>query len=153
MIATPFMSNERLKVLIEKTASEILENQLGFWKFKIGEALVFVITDESHNRMRIMSPIVDIASISQDEWLVLMSANFDRALDARFCVNDNVLWSAFIHPLQELEPQQFLNALDQVVTLAGNYGTTYSSGYRVRRMILKSDPKIFQAASKPVYQY
>ena len=34
MIATPFMSNERLKVLIEKTASEILENQLGFWKFK-----------------------------------------------------------------------------------------------------------------------
>lgn len=127
MIATPFMSNERLKVLIEKTASEILENQLGFWKFKIGEALVFVITDESHNRMRIMSPIVDIASISQDEWLVLMSANFDRALDARFCVNDNVLWSAFIHPLQELEPQQFLNALDQVITLAGNYGTTYSS--------------------------
>ena len=127
MIATPFMSNERLKVLIEKTASEILENQLGFWKFKIGEALVFVITDESHNRMRIMSPIVDIASISQDEWLVLMSANFDRALDARFCVNDNVLWSAFIHPLQELEPQQFLNAIDQVVTLAGNYGTTYSS--------------------------
>ena len=127
MIATPFMSNERLKVLIEKTASEILENQLGFWKFKIGEALVFVITDESHNRMRIMSPIVDIASISQDEWLVLMSANFDRALDARFCVNDNVLWSAFIHPLQELEPQQFLNALDQVITLVGNYGTTYSS--------------------------
>ena len=127
MIATPFMSNERLKVLIEKTASEILENQLGFWKFKIGEALVFVITDESHNRMRIMSPNVDIASISQDEWLVLMSANFDRALDARFCVNDNVLWSAFIHPLQELEPQQFLNALDQVITLAGNYGTTYSS--------------------------
>ena len=127
MIATPFMSNERLKVLIEKTASEILENQLGFWKFKIGEALVFVITDESHNRMRIMSPIVDIASISQDEWLVLMSANFDRALDARFCVNDNVLWSAFIHPLQELEPQQFLNALDQVITLAGNYGSTYSS--------------------------
>ena len=74
-----------------------------------------------------MSPIVDIASISQDEWLVLMSANFDRALDARFCVNDNVLWSAFIHPLQELEPQQFLNALDQVITLAGNYGSTYSS--------------------------
>lgn len=127
MIASPVMTNQRLGVIIEKVASSIAENQLGFWKFEFAEALVFVITDESNNRMRIMTPVAESASISQDEWEVLMNANFDRALDARYCVNENMLWSAFIHPLQQLEPEQFIDGLKQVVTLAKNYGTSYCS--------------------------
>ena len=127
MIASSSMNNHRLGELIRQTATTVLEDQAGFWKFQIGERLVFVVTDESHNRMRIMTPVVESDSIADAELQVLLAANFDRALDARYCLNDNVLWSAFIRPLRELGETQLLDALSQVVTLAKNYGTTYTS--------------------------
>ena len=121
------MDNEQLGKLIRETTAAIDEDQPGFWKFEFSGSLVLVITDESHNRMRIMTPVFDVDTIPTDTFRVLLSANFDRALDARYCINDNVLWSAFLHPLRELEDHQFLNALKQVVTLSNNYGTTYTS--------------------------
>lgn len=128
MIAPATMNNQRLQDLIRQKATTILEDQLGFWKFEFNEMLVLVITDESHNRMRIMAPVLEMDSIPDQQWKVLMSANFDRALDARYCINGDMLWSAFIHPLEQLHANQFLNGLQQVVTLAKNYGTSYSSG-------------------------
>jgi len=127
MIPLSGMSNRQLGILIRNAATTIHEDQNGFWKFDFGGSLVFVITDESHNRMRIMTPIVEVDTISTDTLHLLLSANFDRALDARYCVNDNALWSAFLHPLRELDKRQFLDALKQVVTLSNNYGTTYTS--------------------------
>ena len=121
------MDNEQLGKLIRETTAAIDEDQPGFWKFEFSGSLVLVITDESHNRMRIMTPVFDVDTIPTETFRVLLSANFDRALDARYCINDNVLWSAFLHPLRELEDHQFLNALKQVVTLSNNYGTTYTS--------------------------
>jgi len=64
---------------------------------------------------------------STEEMQTLLGANFDRALDARYCTNDNVLWSAFLHPLRDLKESQFMDALSQVISLSKNYGTTYSS--------------------------
>ncbi len=128
MIATAYMDNDRLRQLITETATKMIEDQPGFWKFEFDGALVFVMTDQSHNRMRIMTPVAEVSDISESGMLVLMRANFDRALDARYCVNEETLWSAFIHPLQQLGNQQFLDALGQVVTLARNYGTSFSSG-------------------------
>jgi len=128
MIAPATMNNQRLRELIRQKASKIHQDELGFWKFEIDESLVLVITDESHNRMRIISPVLELDSMPDEQWKVLMSANFDRALDARYCVNGDMLWSAFIHPLEQLHANQFLNGLQQVVTLAKNYGTSYSSG-------------------------
>ncbi len=128
MIAPSYMNNGRLQALIEKSATVVVENQPGFWKFQFADSLVFVITDQSHNRMRMMTPVAEVETIPPDRWRVLMAANFDRALDARYCINDETLWSAFIHPLEQLNDGQFLSGLDQVVTLAKNYGTTFSSG-------------------------
>jgi len=128
MIAPAYMNNERLRELIRQHADNIVEDQLGYWQFEFADRTVLVITDQSHNRMRIMSPVISIDEVPAEEWLILIRANFDRALDARYCVNENTLWSAFIHPLEELGSDQFLNALSQVVNLAKNYGTSYSSG-------------------------
>ena len=121
------MNNEQLAVLIRGVAAEIHEDQLGFWKFEIGDATVFVITDESHNRMRIMSPVVELSTLSGDILQVLLEANYDRALDARYCINNDAIWSAFLHPLLELDDRQFLAALSQVVTLRNNFGSTFTS--------------------------
>ncbi len=127
MIAPSGMNNEQLAVLISEVAETIHEQQMGFWKFEVGNALVFVITDESHNRMRIMSPVVDVASVSSDVLQVLLEANYDRALDARYCISSDAVWSAFLHPLAELRDSQFMDALSQVITLKNNYGSTFTS--------------------------
>jgi len=38
-----------------------------------------------------------------------MQANFDSALDARYAIAKGKLWSAFIHPLSELNEEQFFS--------------------------------------------
>lgn len=127
MIAPAGMDNDRLGILIREAATEIHEERSGFWKFEIDSAVVFVITDQTHNRMRIMTPVGEVDSISSEQCQILLSANFDRALDARYCLNDNVVWSAYLHPLRELISSEFLGALSQVVRLAKNFGSSYSS--------------------------
>ena len=128
MIASGAMDNEWLGELIQQHATKMIKADPGYWRFEFDEMLTLVITDASHNRMRIISPVNDVDSISSEQWQILMSANFDRALDARYCVKGDMLWSAFIHPLAQLSAGQFLNGLQQVVTLAKNYGSSYSSG-------------------------
>ena len=127
MIAPAGMNNEQLGKLIREVATEMLEDRTGFWKFEVDGALVYVLTDETHNRMRIMTPVAEIDSISGEQCQMLLAANFDRALDARYCLNDNVIWSAFLHPLRELLYSEFQDALSQVVTLSKNFGSSYSS--------------------------
>ena len=127
MFAPAGMNNKQLGVLIRKAATQVHEDQLGFWKFEVEDSIAFVITDESHNRMRIMSPVIELASVPSDTLQILLEANYDRALDARYCINNEVIWSAFLHPLAELNDRQFLNALDQVVTLKNNFGSSYTS--------------------------
>jgi len=125
MISTA-MNNAHLDTIIrERTTVE--EGQLGYWRFEYRDRVVMVITDESHNRMRIITPIAEVTDLSEEIWLLTLGANFDRALDARYAVNGDYLWSAYIHPLHELHDDQFLDALDQTVTLAENFGTSFSS--------------------------
>lgn len=120
------MNNQRLDSIIRARAS-IRDGQPGFWQIDYRERSVLIVTDESHDRMRIITPVVEVTEIGEEIWLMALSANFDRALDARYAINGDYLWSAFIHPLGLLTESQFENALDQVVTLADNFGTSFSS--------------------------
>ena len=58
----------------------------------------------------------------------ILQANFDTALDARYAIAQGRLWSVYIHPLTELQPQQLISGLVQTVTLAQTYGGAYASG-------------------------
>ena len=119
------MNNVRLDSLIRELA-QVDEGRPGYWQFEYRGRGVMVLTDESHNRMRIITPVAEVADLSEEIWLIALSANFDRALDARYAVNGDYLWSAFIHPLSQLSDQQFRDGLDQVVTLADNFGTSFA---------------------------
>ena len=121
------MDNQRLGELLKKRVKEI-EGRPGMWRGKIGKREVIVLTDERANRMRIMSPIKKMDKKDLELCLRLLEANFDRALDAKYAVNGEILWSVFVHPLKSLTEENLNNALLQVVTLAENTGTTYSSG-------------------------
>ena len=122
----PIMTNVRLQELVNELSGEV-QGQLGYWKMKVSGRDIFVVTDESHNRMRIMTPVTDDKGLDTEELRRLLSANFDRALDAKYAISQNTLWSVFTHPLAELTDEQFIGCVGQVVTLADNFGGSYSS--------------------------
>ena len=89
-----------------------------------------VVTDERANRMRIMTPIQKYDPKKEEDVklaVLLLHANFDRALDAKYAINGGMLWSCFVHPLGSLSEGDLDNALTQVRTLRRNTGTSYSS--------------------------
>jgi len=87
---------------------------------------VIVLTDEAAGRMRIITPVGD-KPLEGARVHTLIEANFHTALDARYALQNGVLWSAFIHPLGPLTQDQFLDGIGQTIMLARTYGTTYSS--------------------------
>ncbi len=126
------MNNQRLQTLIEGIATDI-EGNPGYWRFNIENFPVSIITDEKANRMRIIIPIVEVGVMDAEQLTRLMQANFDSALDARYSIAKDILWSTFIHPLSALSDQQFIDGLAQTVNLAATYGSSYSSGALIFR--------------------
>lgn len=94
----------------------------------INDVPVVIITDPIADRMRVMTPVTRVGSLSGEQLMRVMQANFDTALDARYAVAQGTLWSTFIHPLSPLEKNQFISGLGQTVNLAETFGTFYSSG-------------------------
>lgn len=113
-----------------------LDGQTGFWRGMRGEIPVFVFSDDDHDRMRIMSPIGVVEEMDPDLLHVLLQANYDRALDARYAMRGNELWSVLVHPLATLAPDDLPNFFDQVVLLVQNTGGTFAS----TELVFKSFP-------------
>ena len=107
--------------------SDSIRGEQGNWQFMIKGRMLACITDTINNRLRIMSPIVEQKTLSHVELLKLMEANFHSALDARYAIADDLLWSVYVHPLKELQKDEILSAINQVYTAALTYGTTYNS--------------------------
>ncbi len=120
------MSNQKLDELIRQITPHV-EGQLGYWQFNVDGRDLLVITDERHNRMRIMSPVTSQDKLDADELARLLEANFGSALDAKYALRDQTLWSVFTHPLGELSDEQFLDCVAQVANLANNFGHSYAS--------------------------
>ncbi len=121
------MNNSRLHELLLRVDPE-LEGQLGNWVIRFENIRAHIITDENANRMRVVVPIVKVEDVGEGELLRLMQANFDSAVDARYCVAKGIIWSAFIHPLSILSDEEMVSGLAQAITAAATFGSTYSSG-------------------------
>ena len=92
--------------------------------------IMVVLTDDRSDRMRLMMPIRKFdPRKAQDLRLALIAlhSNYDRALDARYALQDGVLWSVFIHPLESLTEGDLKNGINQVRALRKNTGTTFTS--------------------------
>ena len=120
------MTNTDLEKIIYVVADS-LRGDTGNWQFMIKERILICITDENNNRMRIMSPIIEQKKLAYTDMLKLMEANFHSALDVKYAISDDILWSVFIHPLKELNKDEVLSAINQVYEAAVTYGTTYNS--------------------------
>ncbi len=114
------------KIISDKV--EVLKQKKGHITFKYKNVKMALISDVKYNRMRIIAPIIEYPLLSDDKKQAVMKSNFHLALDARYAVSDNILYSAFIHPMSPLTADELGDALNQVSTLARTFGTLYSSG-------------------------
>lgn len=94
----------------------------------LSDVQVTVIADPKHNRMRAFSAFQSLDGVDGQQMYRMMQANFDAALDARYAIAKGYLISVFIHPLGELQKDQFIEGLGQVVNLVKTYGSAYTSG-------------------------
>ncbi|VAX00760.1 hypothetical protein MNBD_GAMMA22-880 [hydrothermal vent metagenome] len=124
--ASPMTQKEMEKIISNKV--KVLSQKKGHIVFKYKKIKMLLISDAKYNRMRIVAPIIKYKLLSDDKKDAVMKSNFHMALDARYAVSDNVLYSAFIHPMSPLTAVQLEDALNQVSTLARTFGTLYSSG-------------------------
>lgn len=120
------MSNVRIWKILNEDVKE-LQGQMGNWQFMMRERPVMIITDPGANRMRIISPVVEEKDLQKDHFKIMMEANFDRALDAKYALYDSIVWTVFTHPLEELTSDQFKDAVEQVVKLSETFGSSYTS--------------------------
>lgn len=98
------------------------------WQFTLEDRTMLVVTDPAAGRMRIITPIALIAELPEGALQRLMQANFDTALDARYAVAKDLIWGAFLHPLDTLTQRDFASGILQTHSIGETFGTTFSSG-------------------------
>jgi hypothetical protein len=129
MIADAGMNNGRLAALLRRRYSQV-EGDDGLWRVPLpsrDDLDMYVLTDVEQDRIRIMIPVAQADRADNDLLWVLLLANYDLALDAKYAIQDGVVWCIFLHRLSWLTEAELHNALDHVVTLARNTGSTFSS--------------------------
>lgn len=120
------MTNEKIETILAKVTDSV-RGYPGYWEVLYKERQLLCLTDEKHNRMRIISPIIEEEALGKELLLDVLTANFHAALDVKYALSQGFLWSVYIHPLKELEDSQLESAVNQVVNAADNFGTTFSS--------------------------
>ncbi|MGB5818335.1 MAG: hypothetical protein WBG90_02545 [Saonia sp.] len=120
------MNPERLREIMTQV-SDTLQNNGNAYQLMYKDRLLICVYDENANRMRIISPIIERKKLEEEELLNALVANFHSALDVKYALSDEIIWSVFTHPLHELSEHQVLDAIKQVYTAAATFGSTYSS--------------------------
>ncbi len=121
-----WMTDTKITTILEEYM-EAIEGEEGNWQVVFNERLIFILSDNENNRMRIFTPIIEEQDLRRGEMEQMLEANFFSALDAKYSMYEGFVISVFTHPLKELTEDQLLSAIGQVVNLADNFGTTYSS--------------------------
>lgn len=125
------LTMDELDEYLHRVDSELVREGENVWRIAVQERALMVIADEGADRMRIVTPIIEVEHLEPELFERMLTANYDAALDARYAIANQLVWGAFIHPLSDLTPSLLLSGIGQVVNVAVTFGTTYSSGVLV----------------------
>jgi|AACY02.2.fsa_nt_gi Domain of unknown function (DUF1821). len=100
----------------------------GALELHVEDIPVLIVMDLRADRMRAMVPVRSATGLTAEELTRMMQANFDSALDARYAIAQDRVWSVFIHPLSSLDTRTLISGIGQTVNVAQTYGTLYSGG-------------------------
>ena len=119
------MDNQKLEKILTSISDSVVGKE-GYWQIKYYNRYLLTITDKNHNRMRIISPIVETKDIKEEMYIKCLEANFHSVLDAKYAISDEIIWSVFIHPLKELSEEQVRSAINEVYSAAATFGYSYT---------------------------
>ncbi len=120
--------NQNILETVVKNISQNARGEKGFVEFVFNDVKMYLISDVSHDRMRIISAISEYKDVTKEQLDAMMVSNFHTSLDARYGVSNGILYSAYIHPLSSLSEEQIRSAVTQVANLSLSFGSEYSSG-------------------------
>lgn len=140
------MTNKKMDKIFKEEASKV-EGTMGNWQMIYEERLLFVLTDEAHNRMRIFTPVVEEKELDERLLKHMLEANFHSALDAKYSLYEGFVVTVYTHPLKELTEAQLKDAMQQVATLAYTFGTTFSSTDLIFGQEQETDKKVNESPS------
>ena len=122
------MNNKKIAAELSKLNNiRIVDDNPGYWVILLENFQLHIITDEKANRMRIICPIKDTSDLKKNQLKEAMQAHFHKALDTKYAIYDERIWSVYTHYLKELTAEMFLDAISQVFHGANNFGDSYSS--------------------------
>jgi len=120
------VTNPDINDALRKLVDDFVDRD-GLWSLQYGDLPIHVVSDPPVDRIRIFAPVSG-ADLNDGELLYrLLRANFETALDARYCIWRGTLFAAFMHPLAALDEATFIDGMEQVVTLVKTTGGTFSS--------------------------
>ncbi len=94
---------------------------------RVDGIIIYLLSDPNNDRMRLVAAVASATSLRRRDLGVLLQANFDRTLDARYAISDGVVYSVYQHRISSLTPAQIKSALAQIVSLAKTFGTGFSA--------------------------
>lgn len=118
----------RRMVAIVETLGQSVRQQGPVINFSYDGIPLVLIFDKDADRMRLISPIVNVRELQPGQLERAMAANFHSTLDARYAISNQVIWAVFIHPLSDLSPELLASAVRQVATASLTFGDNYTSG-------------------------
>ena len=121
------MEQSELEKIVKEMASESA-GEKGKVESLFNDTEMVLLSDIEHNRMRIITAVVDYERLGKSELDTILQSNFHSALDARYAVSNKQIYSAFIHPLSSLTEQPIRSAVLQMHNLVRTFGHQYSSG-------------------------
>jgi len=121
------MTQKKMEKIVTDMASDS-EGVPGNIQFIYNGVQMAIISNVEHNRMRIVAPIIEASRLEDKHLFATLISNFHLALDARYALGSNLLFSVYIHPLKELTRDQIESAVRQVATLQQTFGGEYTSG-------------------------
>ncbi len=140
------MTPERLLEIITQEADTV-QTTGNSYQFLLNDAMLICVFDENANRMRIITPVVKLEEIGEEELLNALVANFHSALDVKYALSDEIVWSLYTHPLKELSEPQVVDAIQQVYAAALTFGSSYSS---TNLVFPGNKKKVEKTKSKPL---
>ncbi|MSP73867.1 MAG: hypothetical protein EXR76_17180 [Myxococcales bacterium] len=120
------MTNDEINLALRKLVPEFQDRE-GLWSLQHGETPITVMTDREVDRLRVIAPVPGVDLTDATFLYRLLRANFETALDARYCIFRGTLYAAFMHPMSTLTEPVFIEGLEQVVTLVSTTGDSFRS--------------------------
>ena len=121
------MTQTMMEDIVISLADEYRGRQ-GFLEFQAQGMAMQLISDAKNDRMRIVTPVIEYSRVTAEQKDRMLEANFHSALDARYAVNNGIVFATYIHPLSSLRPEQIEFAVYQVYQLRASFGDGYTSG-------------------------